>query len=272
MRHLLTLIFGVTALGVLGDGGAGSVTVTGILNVIIPGLGSIIGFLAGTSRALKNLANQVSRAFTFVWAEISGAIFATLRLLQTHILALIARLRGLFQWLHDHLKNIIGPIIAHAKAIRDLWDNLFKRFIAPIIQTIQHVRQTLEIFKVFHVKWATALDSRLAKLEGQITSYFLKVTQELNKAITLLTTWTDPTGFIRATAIWRGLLGSLTGLGALVRGFAFGPIPENIPSKKPRERLDDANKRSLEMITRFRTGSLTDQEKQLLDDNKALMV
>lgn len=243
----------------------GGILASNPVTAVISGISAIIGAIAGLGNNTKAFAHDVGVSLKLLWGAIIGPIAGTLALIKKGIIDLIRRVKRIIDDLKAKLGKILDPIIAHAKAVRDLWDHLFNRFIAPILQAIQHIRQTLTIFKVFHLKWATALDSRLAKLEGEIASRFLIVKQKLNQAITTIELWTDPYGYIKDVAIWPALTQSIAGLRGLILGFNFTSTTASKPKPTQQQLYQAAAASWTDTFQRWTTGNLTANEKEWSD-------
>lgn len=239
---------------------------TGPVSAVITVIGDIVHFLFGLGSGMNAFVHDVGVSLKVLAETIAGPILGAFDLVKGWIIGLLKRIKKIIEVLQEKIGNVLGPIIRIMKRMRDFWDNIFKVYVQPILNTIQHIRQTLTIFKVFHLKFATALDSRLAKLEGDIAERMLIVKQQLNKYLSILELWADPAGFIRGSAIWGGLLQSMAGLGALVRGFGFGTLLPNSERKPYRTQFDEQANDTNALIHRFRTNSLSTDEQQHVND------
>lgn len=238
----------------MADGGAS--LGAGPVGWVVEGIAAIVRVLTGTGSSLKAFAHDVTLSLKLAWGAFSGPIRSALSFLKDHVLDLIRRVKKIIDDLKDKIGKIIGPIIKYQKQIRDLWDHLFNRFIAPILQTIQHLRQTLTIFKVFHVKFADALDKRLAGLEGDIASRFLIVKQTINKTLSWLELIADPAGLLKTNVVLRSLGKSFDGLGALLTGQAFRDLTDDEGNDAKASKRDLTDKGRSEMVTRYTTNML----------------
>lgn len=241
----------------------------GVLDIALPVLGTILSLLSASS--LKAFAHDVTLSLKLSWNAIAWPIFEAIKLIKEHILDLISRLKKLYDYLKDKIGKIIGPIIKYQKQIRDLWDHLFNRFIAPILQTIQHLRQTLTIFKVFHVKFADALDKRLAGLEGDIASRFLIVKQTINKTLSWLELIADPEGLLKTIPIYQAILKATAGLGAVIRGFTWKKPPPNFMANRLQYERDLTDDGFREASLRILSNQMRPDEAEFRDNMKKML-
>lgn len=240
--------------------------VTAVIGVI----GSIIKFLTGLGGGMKSFVHDVTLSLKLSWGAMAGPILGAFDLVKGWVIGLIKRIKKIIEILQEKIGKVLGPIIKYAKQVRIFWDHIFNQYVRPILNAIQHIRQTLAIFKVFHLKFATALDQRLAKLEGDIAGRFLIFKQKLNQVLSIMEFWADPEGFIKASAIWRGLTQSLEGLGALIRGFAFENLPAPPAIKSMKQTADENRTEIKAMLTRYQTGTLNEDETRHIAELKSL--
>jgi hypothetical protein len=133
--------------------------------------------------------------------------------------------------IHDALAKI-QKIVAY---IRRIHDYLFNRFIGPLLNAIQHLRQVLTIFRIFHVKFAAKLDATLANIEYKIASRFEYVWQQMNQLISWAQLITGLDGLFNPAVLW----GSLTRDLAILRGLTgLGPATPLLPGDEASQALD----------------------------------
>ncbi len=245
-------------------------TIGGIVGATIPIIGPIVDAILGSGNALKQFAHDVGLAVKLIWQALSQSLMAVILLVRDGVLGLLRRLKDLIDDIRRKLGPILGAVIEHAKAIRDLIDNIFKRFIAPILQTIQHIRQVLTIFKVFHLKFAQVLDAKLAQVESDIATRFLKVKQTINQMLDWMELIADPSGILKTSAIWNGLAQSITALRGLILGFGFTNTNPVIARPTQQQLYQDASSSWTNTFQRWTTGNLTPEEQQWSDGLRGL--
>jgi hypothetical protein len=103
-------------------------------------------------------------------------------------------LRPALQWLdrqlqkfHAWLKSTLTPVFNWLTRVRDYLQDVYKRFVRPIIDTLDFLRALNRALLLFHVTLLQQLDAVLQKVEQRIEEPFLWVYQEL----TGLWSWID---------------------------------------------------------------------------------
>jgi hypothetical protein len=240
--------------------------VTAVIGVIA----EIVKFLFGLGSNMKSFVHDVTLSLKLAWGTMAGPILGAFDLIKGAIVGLIQRIKKIIEVLQEKIGKVLGPIIKYGKQVRDLWDHLFSKYIAPILNAIQHVRQTLAIFKVFHLKFADALDKRLAKLEGDIAKPFLIVKQKINQILSVLELWSDPFGFLTGNAIWRGLTSTIAGLRGLILGFNFSPTLPAPSRPSAKDLYADSSKQWGSTFKAWTTGNLSEDEKRWSDEHGQL--
>lgn len=138
---------------------------------------------------------------------------------------LVEKYRALLLWLKTHLE----PIIRVLRRIRLWLDEFWRKYVRPVLNLISRIRRTLTIFRIFNVKWAKALDNKLARIQGKISEAFNRVRSELNSIINLLNLTLDPAGLIRSTVLGGSIARALADLWEAITGTdlqsAIGQLP-----------------------------------------------
>jgi hypothetical protein len=87
--------------------------------------------------------------------------------------------------------------------------------VRPILNFIQRLRGALLIFRIFHMKWAAALDSRLADMEGQLARLWLNTLGQFNRILGYFDYMVNPFGLFRTGRfLWSAIksIGDLFGI------------------------------------------------------------
>lgn len=189
--------------------------------------GSVIGVIAGIASFIKGFfgfsAKQLFQLVNYLKdriVELSHALLnGVMQLAKTLARALVAfgRLAGLalkrlalwadrkLRALETYLKNKLGPVLKFLRTIKDHFDDFYKRYVRPIIDTIEFIRQLNRVLQVFHINVLRKLDDVLARLEQKIEDPFLFVRSRL----TLLENWIDRIvtvdGLFRRIALLKSL-------------------------------------------------------------------
>lgn len=120
------------------------------------------------SRALLNGVLKLGRA-------LARAVVSMLRLTVHGLKTLALWANRKLLALERYLKDKFGPILRWLKLVKDHLDDFYKRFVRPIIDTIEFIRQLNRVLQVFHINLLRTLDATLAKIEQKIDEPFLWV-------------------------------------------------------------------------------------------------
>jgi hypothetical protein len=171
---------------------AGVLLVVGVLSTLFSGGGGsdLAGLrtqVASIWRTLLDLGAAVTSALfageqrdgagANIWSKVLGGILGPL----------INTIAQIFTKLHDTLAKWFDPLLKLLKRVQDVVRRIYNVWLRPILRVIDTVRQFLRILELFHVKWAAAADTALARLEAKITKPYLWALLELNK----ITNWID---------------------------------------------------------------------------------
>jgi AcrR family transcriptional regulator len=89
--------------------------------------------------------------------------------------------------LEQYLKTKFGPILRFLKTLKDHINDIYKRFVRPIIDTIEFIRQLNRVLNVLHIHVFDKLDRTLQQIEQRIEAPFLWTLAR----ITELQNWVD---------------------------------------------------------------------------------
>jgi hypothetical protein len=182
-----------------------------------PDIGAIAGQLGQLTRAFNGLVgglfpllNDIAGIFQSIWKGLKwlweNYIKVALDWLQKHLAKAI-------DWIRRHLKSAIAQL--------KKWKKWYDQHILPqqlrMLKTIQMIRQFLSILRLFHVKWATQLDAKLADIQNRIVTVINLTRGTLNDLINLLAAIYDPRLLFRRNALGAGLLANI----GLVKRIAF---------------------------------------------------
>lgn len=188
--------------------------------------GLINGLIGQLFSAVNFLFNFTVNVANFLWGTIGnvhgfnlnifGSVGQFFRNLWEHwIKAGLIKILQLYATLKDKLTKWMEPVLRVLRRMRQLQDLWFNKYLRPVLDLMQRVRRILAIFRALHIKWAEALDKRLAHTESRIFEAFNAIRRKTNELITLVNIITDPTGLIRGTVLGRSILGAID---AIVEG------------------------------------------------------
>lgn len=176
------------------------------------------------------LYTLLAAVFNFLWALLVkvGDFFKTLwtgffkKIFQGFFHAILK--------VHDWLEAKLGPVIRFLQKMRAYIDRWYRLYIKPILNMIQSVRKFLEILRLFGIKWAAALDARLAQVENDINQVFATVRGIINGFIDILNAIADPMGLLRRPTLILSLRRTFNALVRLHTGLPpayFFPSPRS---------------------------------------------
>lgn len=220
-----------------------------LLNALI----SIANFIWRTLVAVTGLEffgfTSIGQFFKTIWEQY----------IKASVLWIIKELKSLKDW----LKRVLGPIIKKLEDIKKWIDEHILKQQLRLWNMIQKIRRVLAILRIFHFKWAAALDNALADVQQRIQQSIALVRGTLNQIITTLALLLDPT-----LLITRNVMGGtlLSNLGALKRIFGYGD--NRILSASEQATIDRDHSRYFKSSVKthldtLRTSGLTDDDKAL---------
>jgi hypothetical protein len=150
-------------LGNLGAGLGGTLAavwdaIAGLATTLVWFAHTIIDILRKLWNLLGDLFKRIGNFFRHLWNNFFKRIFPDL----------MNAIRKVHTWLELHLRPIINWLV---KA-RQWYDRMFRMYLKPMLNMIQHVRQYLQILRLLGVKWAGALDAKLGKFEADIAGLY----------------------------------------------------------------------------------------------------
>jgi hypothetical protein len=159
-----------------------------LFNLIVLVAQFLLRLILSVYKLLVDVIRKVGTFFHTLWDHFFKKIFGDFFNL----------VRKLHHWLEVHL----GPIIKAIRTYRAYLDRIFRLYIKPFLNLIQHVRQFLGVLRLLGVKWAAALDAKLGKVEADIAGLFLAVRGILTNTLDILNALADPLNlFRRPTAV-----------------------------------------------------------------------
>lgn len=131
---------------------------------------------------------------------------------------LLKAIRAAHNWLESHL----GPFLKWMQQARAWLDRMFRLYIKPFLNMLQHVRQYLQILRLMGVKWAGALDARLGQIEGRIAGIFLEARAILTGFIDIANALADPLNLFRRPTLVLSIRRILPSLVRVTTGLPMG--------------------------------------------------
>jgi hypothetical protein len=213
------------------------------LGPIIINFGNIISGLVQAIQSTFNfLFNFTINVANFLWGTIGnvhgfnlnifGSVGSFFRNLWEHwIKRGLIQILQLYATLKEKLTKWMEPVLRVLRRMRQLQDLWFNKYLRPVLDLMQRVRRILAVFRALHIKWAEALDRRLAQTESRIFEAFNAIRRKTNELISLVNIITDPTGLIRGTVLGRSILGALGAIGEALNIFAPSSLSTSTASE-----------------------------------------
>lgn len=196
-RRRVIIVLALVAGAALGDAllrGAGRVPITptvdaGIFHAIWVGITVLADWLgAAASVSAAYLASALSWLASRVahFLVSSGAMFAKLwdgmKIVWKDVL------RPAIKWVDTHIRNLhtwlvktFKPVFKFLNDVRGRLQDFYKRFVRPVLDTIDFIRAINRVLHVFHVHLLDDLDRILANIERKVDGYFAWAQQQITK-------------------------------------------------------------------------------------------
>jgi hypothetical protein len=180
-------------------------------------LGNILGIVGGAvATSLEAVVGYLVTAVSWLTTRVAnilvstGAIFAkawdALKIVWSDVLKpalvwidkTIARVQA---W----LKDTLGPVFRWLDRIRVELNAIYNRFVKPLIDTIEFVRQVNRVLLTFHITWLQKLDNYLAELERRIREPILWLYARLSEVQNAVNFILTADGFFQRYALLRSM-------------------------------------------------------------------
>lgn len=139
-------------------GGAIATTLEGVVVWLV----SAVGYI---TRILASLGQWTGAVFARVW-DVFGTIWN--RVVRPALLWLDEHILRLRDW----LKQTFGPVFDWLKRIREFVTDIYDRFVRPVFDLIDFIRQLDHLLQIFHIDVLRGVDAWLTGLEQKIDEAF----------------------------------------------------------------------------------------------------
>jgi hypothetical protein len=168
----------------------------------------IVGLVAGIARFFGGMpgitAKDILRSIAYlkdqtvaletqhvgVFWKLGGAIAGAL---QTFAVYVRDHAKTFLKWagdklrkLEQYLKTKFGPVLKFLKTLKDHLNDLYKKFIRPIIDTIEFLRQLNRVLNVLHIHVFDKLDRTLQQIERRLEEPFVWIQAHINEIMNLV--------------------------------------------------------------------------------------
>lgn len=185
-------------------------------------------FATATYNALLALTGKVLEGFRKAWDFLRLTYDDVLKPAWLQFWKIIDRVRGILQ-------DVFGPVLKFLRTVRDYVLAFYKRFVRPVLDVLDAVRQVLRVLEALHVKFAQQLDAAIGRLEALIDRPFRFVLEKLNEVINVVNRVITADGLFQRLALVRSLQRDV----ALVGRVLVNPLM-GAPSEKQSVRLANA--------------------------------
>lgn len=175
-----------------------------LFNLILVAFDTLAGGINATHAFSVGMFGRVGDFFRHLWEKV----------IKGGLLKLAMLYHRLKEWLDKHF----GPLLKLIRVWRARLDFWFNHYIRPIINLINRVRKILVVFRIFHFKWAEALDNRLLRLEGKILKVYTDLRAKMNEVATAINILLDPALLIRGSILGRSIAAAIDEIFEAVTG------------------------------------------------------
>lgn len=190
-----------------------AIVAASVFAFIWQGLQLLAGYLATAATVtVTYLATVVSwlagRVATFLIS--TGSVFAKvwegMRVVWRDVLrpALVWVDKGLRR-LHDFLQRTFAPILKWLTRVRDRFFDLYRKFVRPVLDTIDFIRALDKLLLAFHIHLLEGLDRILTQIEAYVNEQFFRVLRVLNRVQDVIDRIVDLDGFFQRYALIASL-------------------------------------------------------------------
>jgi hypothetical protein len=142
--------------------------------------------------ALVTTVNYIRLGVTILGRALKSGVFelgrGTARVLRAVKTFALDTLPRFVRWSYDKLlrfstflKQKFAPVLRWLHTVKDHLDGLYKRFVRPVIDTIEFIRALNRTLQIFHINILRELDSVLAQIERRIEEPFLWVRSKITE-------------------------------------------------------------------------------------------
>ncbi|PYQ92472.1 MAG: hypothetical protein DMG02_01345, partial [Acidobacteria bacterium] len=176
-----------------------------VFTAVWAALQAIAGFL-GTAAAAT--AAYLAEAVSWLAAHVAGILRSTgamfSRVWDATKIVWKDVLKPALTWIDDRLKQLhdwltktFAPVFKWLRTVRDEIQGFYRRFVKPIVDTIEFLRAINRVLLTFHLHLLQKLDQVLAQIEQRIDEPFLWVNRKLTEIWNVLDDIVTLDGYFR---------------------------------------------------------------------------
>ena len=179
--------------GGIAAGGIAAAPATFGISIVVAIIASLFASFFGGSDTKKlaeavnqlraALAQSVDELYRFSW-QIVRALGKLLNMIHEDLVgwrdALWKLIKNMLNEIWKLVSEAIPQIIKFLKQLRKWLDEIYRKYIRPILNYIQHIRKWLAIARALHIPFADKLDKILVRIQAKIIGPYLYVLRLFN--------------------------------------------------------------------------------------------
>ncbi len=210
----------------------------GFLDFVSTAVSGVSTLLGEIVRFLIALLNLLVRIFAFLWNVLLAVLRYALKAFtavgkffahvwENGLKPLFGKIGEIIKTAHKWLETHLRPIIDWLRRAQRWMELHVWRPLRRYINFLQRIRRWLAILRLLHIRWAEALDRRIARTEAQLAHTYLVLRGILNQVITWVNVASDPVRLGRMVLV--GVIGRRSAA-AIVRILTGLPIGVFFPT------------------------------------------
>lgn len=172
-------------------GGAIATSLEAVVAYLVTAVGWLASQVASILLSTGAIFAKVWDAMKIVWSDV----------LKPALVWLDKALTRLQTW----LKDTFGPVFKWLRRVRDELNAIYTRFVKPVVDTIEFIRQINRVLLTFHITVLQQLDSYLAELERRIREPILWLYARLTDVENAVNFIVTADGFFQRLTLLRSL-------------------------------------------------------------------
>lgn len=172
-------------------GTAIAISLEAIVSWLVAAFGWLAGVVAHLMKSTGAIFAKAWQGLKIVWNDV---LKPTIRWVDKAITRL-----------HDWLKRTLKPLITFLRSVKDHIDSFYKKFVRPILDTIDFVHQLNRVLTTFHLNFLQKIDATLQKFESYVNARFEWVYARINLAQDWINSIIDGGGLFQRWVFLRTL-------------------------------------------------------------------
>lgn len=159
--------------------------VTGLLSAIKAFAGitaqQLLNYLTKLREHLLELSQAVYKGLKETAKALARSVLAIARGFRDGLRAFVSWARRYLEALHTFLKTKLGPVLAFIDKVRKRIQELYAKYVRPVLDVIDFIRQLNRLLEVFHITVLSGLDAALSAIERKIDAVYSQVIANINR-------------------------------------------------------------------------------------------